>query len=136
MKKAVLHYDKILMANYDKVPLNISDDGRFTVDLSAGIPQVQYIDYVGPVFTVPGKETRVFLDLKRKSRFESRYRTDKEDSDSIYYFIDNHGLSVADLQLSQKMMRIDYRELALEVSEMNPSELREFFIAKLEEKRQ
>lgn len=136
MKKAVLYQEKLFFANHEQIPLNISDNGSFSIELSAGIPQVQYIGYVGPVFTVPGKETRVFLDLKRKSRFESRYRTDKEDSDSIYYFIDNHGLSVADLQLSQKMMHIDYRELALEVSEMNPSELQEFFIAKLDEKRQ
>ncbi len=111
----------------DQLSMRISADGQFSGDVYPGLPQIQHLGNIGSVLLVPGEETKVVMDLKRKSRFESRHRNDKEASDSLYYVINAKGMSTSDLAALNRMMLVDFEELTEIATEKNPMELKEYF---------
>ena len=111
----------------DQLSISISADGQFSGEVYPGLPQIQHLGNIGPVLLVPGEETKVVMDLKRKSRFESRHRTDKEASDSLYYIVNSKGMSTSDLAALNRTMLVDFDELSEAATEKNPMELKEYF---------
>ena len=88
----------------DKVKIN--EDGTFRLEVPTSLPLLTTLYPWGTkVFLVPGHETTVTIDLNRKSRYESKYRTDKEDGDSAYIFTDNEWLSVDDMNILNNIGR-------------------------------
>lgn len=124
---SIVLLSKLHVAEMEQVPLDISSDGRFEIEVSPGAPIITYLDNIGPVFVEPGEETRVFFDWRRKSRFESRYRTDKEVEDSLYFLTSNHGLSGSELERIIQMRSLNMDQIIPEVAEMGPSELVGYF---------
>ena len=72
--------------------LSIAEDGYFSGEITPGFPGI-YQSSAGLLFLAPGKETKLYVDLKKRSRFQSRYRTDKEPGDSIYTYISGNFTS-------------------------------------------
>ncbi len=122
-----MHGVNLFSMSSNLVSMSVSKEGRFSGEVVPGLPQLQYLEHVGPIFLVPGEETRVVVDLKRKSRFESRYRTDKEDLDSLYYRVEAKGLSTSDIMLLNQSEIVDFFELLGAVADLSPAELQAYF---------
>lgn len=85
-------------SDYDKIAIN--EDGTFTIEAQTGLPVLSYLLPFGvKVFAVPGHETTVVIDLNKKSRFESKYRTDKEEGDADYAYVENNWLSADEMNI-------------------------------------
>ena len=111
----------------DQLSMPVSADGQFSGEVYPGLPQMQHLGNMGPVLLIPGEETVVLMDLKRKSRFESRHRNDKETADSLYYIVDVKGMSTSDLMLLQKSILVDFDELSEVAAQKSPMELKAYF---------
>jgi thiol-disulfide isomerase/thioredoxin len=88
----------------DKIKIN--EDGTFRMEVNCGLPLLTDLYPWGTkVFLVPGHETTLTIDLKKQSRFESKYRTDKEDGDSAFIYIENDWLSTDDMNILNAICR-------------------------------
>ena len=75
-----------LYLKHSEVTFPIAEDGSFRGEITPGLAGI-YKSSAGDLFLIPGTETKIYTDLKKRSRYQSRYRTDKEPSDSIYTYI-------------------------------------------------
>lgn len=123
----VLHGLNVFSLANDQTSISISADGQFSGEVYPGLPQMQHLGNMGAVLLVPGEETKVLLDLKRKSRLESRHRNDKEASDSLYYMVNMKGMSTTELMLLEKSTLVDFDELSKAAAEKSPMELKAYF---------
>jgi len=116
--------------------LSIAEDGSFSGEITPGFPGI-YQSSAGTLFLTPGKETKLYIDLKKRSRYESRYRTDKEPGDSIFTYISGNFTS-AELETINNISRItkalpdlpsDIQKLYQEVVNMNPEEFKQYILS-------
>ncbi len=112
----------------------ISPNGDFSVELYTGLPQMIYMGDFGLVLAKPGEETKVYLDLKKKSRYESRYRTDKEASDSLYYVVESESVNDQEFLFLNSVQFVDLNNLMQEAEDFSPAELLEYFKLQIENK--
>ena len=109
----------------NQVELQVSDDGSFIGEVTPGMAGF-FSSSLGNLFLVPGQEIKIYTNLKKRNRFESRYRTDKEPNDSIYHYFSG-VFSNADLttimQSSQGLF--DNDELYQEIINMKPEEFKQ-----------
>ena len=73
----------IVTGDQTETVLPVSDDGSFNGEVTPCMSGI-YNSSIGSLFLEPGKDLKIYYDLKKRSRFESKYRTDKEPGDSIY----------------------------------------------------
>lgn len=108
--------------------LPVADDGSFNGSVFTGFPIIASSNSFGNVFLVPGEEINVYVDLKKKSRFESRYRTDKEPSDSNYVYIENSMLSIDDYKAFDNITKdlFNYEKAFKDIPGMNPDQYRNY----------
>ena len=107
-----------------QLEIPVSDDGSFSGEIVPGMAGL-FNSSVGNLFLVPGQELKIYSDLKKRNRFESRYRTDKEPGDSIYTYISGYFTS-ADLNVISQATHgmIDYQKLMKETVNMKPEEFK------------
>lgn len=116
--------------------LTISPDGTFSGEVAVGFPSLIGFDRFSSLFLIPGTTNEIIIDLKRKSRLESRYRTDKEDSDSTFIFIKDHLFTANDYKLLRQVTDDlqNFETVIKETGEMSPQEYQEYFNKRIEAK--
>ena len=119
-----IYTSNIVTGALDQIEIPVSDDGSFSGEISPGMAGV-FNSSVGNLFLVPGQDIKIYSDLKKRNRFESRYRTDKEPGDSINTYISGY-FSASDLNVISQASRgmIDYQKLMNETFEMKPEEFK------------
>ena len=119
----------------------IAEDGSFSGEFTPFLAGI-YNTSLGPIFLVPGEEAKIYVDLKKRSRYQSRYRTDKEPSDSIHTYLSGRFTS-ADLEtinqtseyFSTRIRRLpEYQMLLKEVVDMNPEEIKQYMLGIMSKK--
>ncbi len=131
----MVNYPNLLSASYEEIKIPVMDDGTFQGDIPVGIPATVFTRDFGTLFLVPGKETTAWLDLRKKSRFESRYRPDKADGDSAFIYTGGSPFDAADFKLISEYMQssFNYRNMMQEVAEMKPADFKAYMLKKVEE---
>ena len=124
----IISVPNIVTGEYKQFELPISDDGSFSGEIIPGIAGI-YNSSIGNLFLVPGQDFNIYVDLKKRNRFESRYRTDKAPGDSIYTYISGF-FSGADLTAINQSTRemLDYQKLTIETVNMKPEEFKQHIL--------
>jgi len=94
-KEINIYATHIITGERIEVKLPVAEDGSFSGEITPGIAGF-YQSSIGNLFLIPGKEVKIYIDLKKRSRFQSRYRTDKEPGDSIYTYISGTCFTIAE----------------------------------------
>ena len=128
ISNVIFFMPNIVTGEYKQFELPISDDGSFSGEIIPGIAGI-YNSSIGNLFLVPGQDFNIYIDLKKRNRFESRYRTDKMAGDSIYSYISGF-LSGADLTAISQSTRemLDYQKLTTETVNMKPEEFKQHIL--------
>ena len=114
----------------------IAENGSFNGEITPGFAGI-YTSSEGPLFLIPGKEAKIYVDLKKRSRYQSRYRTDKEPGDSIYTYISG-GFTYAELeainQVAGSVIKAlpdltNYQKLMEETVHMKPEEFKQYMLS-------
>ncbi|MDR1154890.1 MAG: TlpA family protein disulfide reductase [Bacteroidales bacterium] len=109
-----------------EVKFPIAEDGSFSGEITPGMTGITSSS-LGSVFLIPGREVKMYIDLKKRSRFLSRYRTDKEPGDSIYQYVVGSCFTSADLKAIDRASHglFDYQQLMQETVNMKPEEFKQ-----------
>ena len=115
--------------------LPIAEDGSFSGEIIPGFPSI-YKSSAGSLFLAPGKETKLYVDLKKRTRYQSRYRTDKEPGDSIYTYLSG-GFTSSELETINQVSGIiralpdlsDRQKMLQEIVNMNPEEFKQYILS-------
>lgn len=110
----------------------VAKDGSFSGEITPGIPSFCFSS-LGPLFLVPGKDLTIVTDLKKRSRYQSRYRTDKEPGDSIFTYMTGSCFSGKELETIQQTMYnlFNYQQLMQETVNMNPDEFKQHLLSNM-----
>ena len=129
-KNITVYEPGILTGNSSQANIQVEADGSFRGEVSVGFPGVVYTNFGNSLFMVPGKETKVYIDLKKQGRFQSKLRTDKEPGDSLFIYATNYGITPNDLVSVQTMMQnvFDFGKIMNDVSGMNPNDFKVYMI--------
>lgn len=137
-KKAMMPYDitfytfDLISGDYLDTKLTVKEDGTFGGDIPVNTPSIIYTDKLGTLFLEPGKDITIDADLRMKTRFESRYRTDKEPEDSIYVFTSGSSITPAQLaEIDNKLEELfDQDAFINEITGMNPDDYKKHLLDK------
>jgi thiol-disulfide isomerase/thioredoxin len=115
--------------------LPIAEDGSFSGEITPGIAGF-YQSSIGNLFLIPGKEVKIYTDLKKRSRFQSRHRTDKEPGDSISTYISGTCFTIAEAEAIfwTAYGLFDFLTLAQETVNMNPEQFKQHLLGIMNEK--
>ncbi|MGF1637702.1 MAG: TlpA family protein disulfide reductase [Cyclobacteriaceae bacterium] len=132
--KVEVYHTNVFTSESEPVEIPIQEDGSFTGEINVGLPSLVASRNLGYVFLTPGQEIEVNIDLRRKSRFESRYRRDKEPEDSLYISLSDYG-SLAyyrDAEMAINGSLHDYDAFFKDLADVGSQEYRQYFIDKAE----
>ena len=108
--------------------LAVADDGTFNGDISPGLAGL-YNSSAGSLFLVPGEDIKIYTDLKKRSRYQSRYRTDKQADDSVNTVISGRFTSEELEAINQaRNSMFDFQKLMKEVVNMKPEEFKQHIL--------
>lgn len=123
-----LYATYILSGNKLDTKLPIAENGSFSGEITFGMTGINRSS-IGSMFLIPGKEIKIYTDLKKRSRYESRYRKDKEPGDSIYTYDSGNCFSTADLNaIGSANGLFDYLKLMQETVNMKPDEFKQYVL--------
>ena len=127
-KTITIYTMNIVNGESNETELTVADDGSFSGEVIPGRAGI-VSSTIGNIFLVPGEKVTVYTDLKKRNRLESRYRTDKEPSDSIYTYISGY-FTKADLDSINQATRgmIDFQNFYQEIANMNPEEYKQHIL--------
>jgi thiol-disulfide isomerase/thioredoxin len=134
-KTVSIYYTGLLNAEPLTTELPVAEDGSFSGEIAIGFPSIAGSS-LGSLFLTPGKELKVFTDLKKKNRYESKLRTDKEPGDSVYQYFEGSPLTFAELRAIEKTEKAvtDYDRFFDYVKGMKPGEYKNYLLGILKEK--
>jgi len=127
--KIMVYITNIITGERDAIEFIVSDDGSFSGEVTPGMPGFYSSSY-GNLFLVPGQDIQIYLDLKKRTRFKSHYRTDKEPEDSFFtylsgYFtkteLDSINFAARGMNVSEKLMK--------EIVNMKPDEYKQHILS-------
>jgi len=119
----------IISGERDKTEIQVAEDGSFSGEVTPGIAGICHSS-LGKLFLVPGTETKIYIDLKKRSLLESRYRTDKDPKNLTYTYISGYFTQTELDSISQATLGIiDYTKLAQETVNMNPEEFKRHILS-------
>jgi thiol-disulfide isomerase/thioredoxin len=115
----------------------IAEDGSFSGGFTPYLASI-YESSLGPMFLIPGKEAKIYVDLKKRSRYQSRYRTDKEPNDSIYTYVSGN-FTISELDAIKQVSRgsisgalpdmaPDIQTFYRAIAGMNPEEFKQYVL--------
>ncbi|MDR1865270.1 MAG: TlpA family protein disulfide reductase [Bacteroidales bacterium] len=121
--------DELFIQKQSIVELPVAGDGSFSGEIPVRIPGIVNTS-AGNIFLVPGKSQEIYIDLKKKSRYMSRYRTDREAGDSLYIRTSGEYMNQSELNALMKKTQelFDFDTLANEVADMPPDAYREYLL--------
>ena len=127
-KNITIYTMNIVTGQQNQTEFALSDDGSFSGEVIPGMPGLCFSS-IGNFFLVPGEEMKVYYDLKKRGRLESRYRTDKEAGDSIYTYISGYftKAELDSINLSTRGL-FDYQKLYQEIVNMKPEEFKQHIL--------
>ena len=127
--KITIYTTNVINGERNETEIPISDDGSFSGEVIPGMPGFVYSS-IGNMFLVPGQDFNIYIDLKKRSRFESRYRTDKDPNDSIYTYTSGY-FSGSELNIINQATRglFDYQKLMQETLNMSPEEYKQHILS-------
>ena len=125
-----IHYPDPISLSFKESKMVVSEDGSFHGEIPISHPSIVFTDKLGPLFLVPGKEIKIHFDLRKKARFESRYRTDKVPEDSVFVYTSGSSLTPAQIKqvLNQSQSIIDQQTFLSEVVNMDPQTYRDYLL--------
>jgi thiol-disulfide isomerase/thioredoxin len=129
-------YNDIVTGDKKTEKITIADDGSFKGKVGVNVPGLVYSSLGFPVFLTPGKEVKLNIDLKKKARFQSQIRKDKEPEDSIYAYIECSPLTIGELvslasTINGRDQAAFFRRIMKDaelISEMKPDEYKAFLL--------
>ena len=123
-----LYTYNILSGEDIDVKLPIADDGSFSGEIKTGMAGIIQSS-IGNIFLIPGQETKIYTDLKKSSRYQSRYRTDKDKLDIFDTYVSGY-FTIAELyNISQSMRNLFVDEkLMQETVNMNPDQFKQYLL--------
>jgi thiol-disulfide isomerase/thioredoxin len=115
--------------------LPVASDGTFSSEVSLFAPCLVSRATTCPLLLLPDETLEIYVDLKRKSRFEGRYRTDKEPGDSAYLCLSSPYLSVQDARtvVSADRLLPNQETILAKIVDMNPSEYKAWMLKEIEQ---
>jgi thiol-disulfide isomerase/thioredoxin len=126
------HSADLVASSFNETKLNVNEDGSFSREVPVNTPSIVYSDRFGPFFLAPGQQTEIYVDLRKKARYESRYRKDKQPGDSIYVYTSGSPVTPAQIteinQINKNL--IDQTSLMEEIAGMSTDAYKEFMIDK------
>lgn len=135
IKTILVNTYNILTGDKIEVEFPLSRDGSFRGELAPGIGGFVRTSE-GLLFLVPGKESKMYVDLKKRSRFESHYRADKEPGDSAYNYLSESYFTYAEQnEITQQTIELfDLQLLKEETANMNPEEFKKHVLGIMHKK--
>jgi len=127
--------DKISIYSFNNITgeqietkLQVSDDGSFSGEITPYMSGI-FISSIGSLFLEPGKDLKIYTDLKKRSRFESKYRTDKKPGDSIYTYVSGFFTEAELTTISQSTRDMfDFPKMMQETVNMKPEEFKGYIL--------
>ncbi|MDR3296878.1 MAG: TlpA family protein disulfide reductase [Prevotellaceae bacterium] len=139
-----LRLKNMVTAEDINVVLPVADDGSFSVEVIVPQPsftaltsnfRFTFLPFRAELFIVPGKDVNVLIDLRKQSRLNSLYRTDKSPEDSTYSYPSGSYLTAQDLHaLNSAPRTFSYAAIASATAGMNPIEYTKYVLGELNEK--
>ena len=127
-KIITIYTTNIINGERVETELPVSDDGTFSGEVLPGMPGIVYSS-LGNLFLVPGQDMKIFVDLKKRSRVESRYRTDKEPADSINTYVSGYFSGSELNKINQATIGMfDYQQMMKDVVNMSPDEFKQYLL--------
>ena len=127
-----IYANNIINGEQIETKLPFAEDGSFSGEISPGLPGI-YFSSIGPLFLIPGKELKIYTDLKKQSRYQSRYRTDKDPGDSIFTYITGSCFTNSELGNIRKTRSnlFDYQKMMQETVNMSPNEFKQHLLSNM-----
>ena len=125
----------IISGDAIEVELPIASDGSFSGEIAIGLGCfVSFSE--GLLFLIPGHETKLYIDLKKRSRLQSRYRPDKEPGDSVYTYVSGSYFTFSEqTAINQSTDNLfDFPKLLEETVNMNPEAYKRHLLGIMEAK--
>jgi thiol-disulfide isomerase/thioredoxin len=135
--KVTVHEDNVLTGSSNEVVLPIAANGSFSGILTPGMPCTAYSS-LGMIFVAPGADIRVTVDLKKRSRYQSRLRMDKEPGDSIYTYIEGSAFQTEDIQKMNSLVdrMFDFNSMMTDAVGMTPDEFKVYVLGIMNKKQE
>jgi len=128
LDNVIIQTTNIISGEIDENELLIADDGSFSGEIIPGMTGISGSS-IGNLFLIPGNELKIYTDLKKRSRYQSRYRTDKEPDDSIYTYVSGCFTGPELDAISQAADGMfDYHKLMQETVNMKPEEFKQYIL--------
>ncbi len=104
--------------------------GKFKVDIPVLCPVFgRCSNFFNMVVLTPGEESKVFIDLSKQSRQQSRYQKDKSDQSPSVYMTNSLNLSTKDLSYIMNIPRMQNRsKMMVGVNNMNSDTYKKYII--------
>ncbi|MDR2085566.1 MAG: TlpA family protein disulfide reductase [Dysgonamonadaceae bacterium] len=129
-----IYYMNLLNAEQITAELPVAADGSFSGEVAIGFPSI-VASSLGSLFLTPGKELKIFTDLKKKSRYESKFRADKAPGDSLYQYFEGSPVSFAALNtLDAERLITDREEFYDNITRLTADEYKSYLLDLLKEK--
>lgn len=136
--KAMMPYEvtfytsDLISGDHQDTKLVVEEDGTFKGDIPINTASIVYTDKLSSLFLEPGKEITIDADLRMKTRFESRYRTDKQPEDSIYVFTTGSSITPAQLaEINNKIETLFDQDVFMnEIAGMSPDDYKKYLLDK------
>lgn len=124
-----IYANNIITGEQVETKIPVAEDGSFSGEITPGISSI-CSSTIGPLFLIPGKEITIVTDLKKRSRYQSRYRTDKMPDDSIFTYISGSCFTSAELESIQQARYnlFDFQKLMQETVSMKPDEFKQHLL--------
>ena len=135
MKMVLNPPDWMASNNQTSVDLPVASDGTFSGEVFLLAPGLVSGSSPSPLLLIPGETQEIYVDLKRKGRWEGRYRTDKEPGDSAFVHTSSACLSTQDARTIRTSERLlpEYSAIFDRISEMKPDEYKTWMLKEVEQ---
>lgn len=129
IKKITAYSTNIITGENIEVEFPVSADGSFSGEITPGIGGFVTTSE-GSMFLVPGKESSLIVDLKKRSRFQSRNRPDKQSGDSLSTYLSGSYFTISEQNEINRLASTVFnnQQLMQEVVYMKPEEYKKHLL--------
>jgi thiol-disulfide isomerase/thioredoxin len=115
--------------------VKIQNDGTFRAEIMVDCPTIaNCYHFFQSVVLIPGEETKIYVDIHKMYRQQSRYQKDKTDNSPAFYVVNSLNLTGSDLNyIADIPMLFDRRQLLKDVYEMDAAGYKSYVLNKNKE---
>jgi thiol-disulfide isomerase/thioredoxin len=122
----VLDHD-MLTAEDREIAIPLNEDGTFSSEIHVGLPHIVQTS-LGSVFLTPGRETGIVYDLVKRSRIQSRLRTDGSPVENHYVYLEGSPMTYDEIEAVNDAGRVNYNEMFSDVVDLKPDSYKEYML--------